>query len=363
MKRIVLFIGVLLLLVCPAYAADDMGDWFGVLDVWNAAPESASESTNGLSPDTVAGGVEKGLSNLMRMATKLSKTALGEGLRVAAGIALIAALCAAVGGLFEGVPVQYVRIAAVLGIAALSLTGLQSLLEVGKAAMNEMDTYSKALLPSMAAAAAASGQPASAVARQAATALASDLLITLFDRLLVPLLYIYAALITLNAALPQDILRRLAGLVKWLVCGTLTLGVTAFVMYLTVSGAVSGQADRLAARGAKVAISGMVPVVGGIISDASETVLIGAGVIKNSMGVFGMFVVLGILLSPMLTLGARYLIFKLGAALCGTVGDETIAGYVDGLASLYAMLLGIIGAAGFLLLFSIVSCMTLASSI
>jgi len=329
---------------------------FGTDQLERGLPTGAAEAVAGLSPVQGEWGLERGLSNLMRMAGPLAGTFLGEGLRTAVTIALIAALCAAACSLTDGMPAQYVRIAAVLGIAALTVTGLQSLMAQGREAIAELDTYSKALLPSMAAAAAASGQPTAAIARQAATAFAGDLFITMSGRLLMPLLYVYAALITLNAALPQDILKRLAGLVKWMVTGLLALGLTAFTAWLAISGVIAGQADSLAVRGAKAALSGAVPVVGGIIGDASEAVVAGAGVIKNTIGVFGLFVVLGTVLSPLIMLGTRYLIFKLGAALCGTVGDETIAGYIDGIAGLYAMLLAIIGAMGVLLIISITSC-------
>ena len=46
--------------------------------------------------------------------------------------------------------------------------------------------------------------------------------------------------------------------------------------YLTASGAIAGSADAAAVKAAKMTISRAIPVVGGILSDAAETVLAGA---------------------------------------------------------------------------------------
>ena len=71
---------------------------------------------------------------------------------------------------------------------------------------------------------------------------------------------------------------------------------------------------------AKAAISGVVPVVGGIISDASETVLAGAGMLKNTIGVFGTLAILAACAYPFLQLGVQYLLYKLTAFLAGRGG-------------------------------------------
>lgn len=68
--------------------------------------------------------------------------------------------------------------------------------------------------------------------------------------------------------------------------------------YLTASGAIAGSADAAAVKAAKMTISRAIPVVGGILSDAAETVLAGAGVLRGTVGVVGMLVVLAICLTP-----------------------------------------------------------------
>ena len=296
-----------------------------------------------------------GFFGLLSQAAELFPGSLGEGLRAAMAIVAVAALCAVAGSVAEGVAPRAAQLAGVLAVAALTVTGLNSLMGAGREAAGQMNTYSKALLPTLAAASAAAGKPASALFRQTGTLLASDLLLTLYDRLLFPLLYVYAALVTFNAALPHDMVKRIAGLVKWAVSGLLTASLVLFTAYLTVGGAISGSADAVSVKTAKTALGGFVPVVGGIIADASETLLLGAAVIKNAVGIAGLAAVLGVALGPCLALAARVLCVKLAAALAGTLGGEGLAGYIDSLAGLYSMMLGLVSASAFLLVISIVS--------
>ena len=72
-------------------------------------------------------------------------------------------------------------------------------------------------------------------------------------------------------------------------------------------------------------------MVGGILSDAAETVLAGAGVLRGTVGVVGMLVVLAICLTPFLQLALHYLTYKGAAALTRTVAGPRLSGLMDSL--------------------------------
>jgi stage III sporulation protein AE len=169
------------------------------------------------------------------------------------------------------------------------------------------------------------------------------------------LLYVYAALVTFNAALPGDMVKRLAGLVKWAAGGILTVSLIIFTSWLVIGGAISGSADAVSIKAARTALGGFIPVVGSILGDASETLLLGAAVVKNAVGAAGLLAVLGIALGPCVALAVRYLCFKLASALAGTLGGEGAGDYIDALAGLYSIMLGLVTASAFLLIISIVS--------
>ena len=118
---------------------------------------------------------------------------------------------------------------------------------------------------------------------------------------------------------------------------------------------ISGSTDAAAVRIAKTAISGAVPVVGGIIAEASETVLAGAGLLKNTIGVFGMLAILAACAYPFLQLGVQYLLYKLTAFLAAVVGAPSLCRLINGLGGAFGLVLGMTGACALLLLISVLS--------
>lgn len=190
----------------------------------------------------------------------------------------------------------------------------------------------------------------------------SQLLLVAMDYLLIPLVYAYVAVSCAHAALGNPGLQRLAGLLKGTVNFILTALLLVFVGYLTASGAIAGSADAAAVKAAKLAISRAIPVVGGILADASETVLAGAGALRGTVGAAGLVVVLAICITPFLRLALQYLIYKGTAALCATVAQPRLSQLVDAIGSAFGLVLGMTGAAALILLVSLVSAVTVVVS-
>ena len=211
------------------------------------------------------------------------------------------------------------------------------------------------LLPVVAVLTAATGAATGAAVRQGATVLFSDLLIGAIDTLLVPIVYAYVAVCAAHAAVGNEGLKKLASVLKWVVTSLLTAVLLAFVGYLTASGAIAGSADAAAIKTAKMAISRAVPGVGGILADAAETVLVGAGVLRGTVGIVGMLGVLAICLIPFLQLAFHYLTYKLAAALIGTVSDKRLSDLLDSIGGAFGIVLGMTGACALMLLVSLAS--------
>lgn len=259
-----------------------------------------------------------------------------------------------------GKMVQIAPIAAVLAISAVSIADADSLIGLGKETIERINVFSQVLLPAMAAATAAAGAPGAAAARQMATVLFSDVLLCVIDYLLLPLVYAYLVAVIVAAALNNDGMKRMASTLKWVVTTVLTVVMMAFVGYLTISGVIAGAADVIAIKATKFTVSSIVPVVGGILSDAAETVLAGAGILKNSIGVFGMLVVMGMCIVPFLELGIHYLAYKITATLSAMIAQPQLVGLIDGLSSGFGLILGMTGASALLMLIAMISAIKVA---
>ena len=116
-----------------------------------------------------------------------------------------------------------------------------------------------------------------------------------------------------------------------------------FTGYMAITGVISGTADAAAVKVTKMAISGAVPVVGGMLSNATETVLASAAAVRSTAGVLGLLAILAITAAPFLKLGAQYLLLKLTAALCGVVGSENHTALTENFAQAMGLLLATTG--------------------
>lgn len=324
--------------------------------------ETAAEQYTGgaLGLDT---GLDDGLRILLNegsgQVTGILRGAVRSGVLLLA-VVLLCGMAESLGGSREKGGVDAVAVAGALAVTALTVTDVNSLIGMGKKAIENMDFFSKVLLPVVTAAAAAGGSPGGATARQLATVLFSNVLAGLIDGLLLPLTYVYIAVCAAHAALGNEGLKRMAAAVKWVVTASFTALVLIFVAYLTVSGAVAESADAAAVKAVKMTVSGAVPVVGGILSDAAETVLAGAGLIKNTVGVFGMLVVLAMCVTPFLQLGIHYLVYKGASAVTATVSQGRVAALIDSIGGAFGLVLGMTGSCALLQLISLTSALAVA---
>ncbi len=252
-------------------------------------------------------------------------------------------------------------VASSLAVTSVAVSDASTLIGLGNEMIGDIEAFTKVLLPTMAAVTAASGSPAGAAAKQLAAMLFSDVLISLINRFLLPIVYAYIVACTAYAALGNEGLKRIAGTLKWIVTSALTMLLIAFVGYLSVSGVIAGTTDALTLKATKFTVSSVVPVVGGILSDAADAVLAGAGMLKNSVGIFGMLVVLGMSVVPFLQLGIHYLAYKMTATLSATVANSRISGLIEGISGAFGLVLGMCGACALLLLISMISAIKVTS--
>ena len=344
------------MIVSPAARADELSRAVGLDELTGAAGAYLDGYLNveDLTGTDFAQGAEAILEDGLGELKGVFHRAIKSGTLLLA-VALVCSLAGAVTEDLGGGSLDPVRLAGVAAVSAIAAADIHALLGMGSRALEEMDAFSKLLLPTVTAACAAAGMPAAAAARQAAALLFLGLLLTLANKFILPLIYAYVAAQAAGAALGNDGLKRLGALLKWAATGLLSMLVTGFVLYLSVTGAVAGSADALTQKAAKTAISGMIPVVGGILSDAAEAVVAGAGILKGTVGVVGLLTVLAICLSPFLRLGVHYLVYKSAAALTATVLPGPVAGFIDSVGSAFALILGMVGGGGMILYVALIT--------
>ena len=366
-KRLLLAFLLLPLLGGSTLAMDNLPpspiDWeretVGVDELEGAVPDGARDLLRGTNLG-IGTRFEEGLAQIFQNAMDQLSGVFRQAARSAAIVMVIALLVGLMNSVYEGsggeVP-NFVPFVGVLAVAGVAIGSSGAFIGLGANTLRELEEFSKSLFPAMAAASAAGGALTSAAVKYAGTVFFLDILITLSGRVIMPLIYAYIAASIGNAALGGEGLKGAANLLKWVIGVLITALMIAFVGYITVAGVVSGSADVLTTRMAKTTISTVLPVVGGIVADAAETVLAGAMLVRNGIGVMGLLVVLAVCLTPILQLGAHYLMFKAAAGLSGAVTDKRVGGLIGDLGTAFGMVMGLTGAGAMMIFFSIISMM------
>lgn len=264
------------------------------------------------------------------------------------------ALATSVMHTFPGAPDKVIRLTGTTGIAVILFKAASSLVNLASATIIEISEYGKLLLPVMTAALAGQGGVGSSAAIYAGTAFFNALLTSIIREILVPLVYFFLVLSVVHNAIGEEIMKKLRDNMKWIITWLLKTILYIYTGYIGITGVISGTTDATALKVAKLAISGLVPVVGKILSDASETVLISAGAVKNATGIYGLFAILAIWIGPFLQIGIHYLLLKATGAVCSIISSKSVSELIQDFSSALGLLLAMTGTICLLLLISLV---------
>ena len=353
MKKFVIFIITAIILSSVCYA--DNESCIDTRGIENAVPEYVIDILGDSKIDAqtdIDGMWQRIIHSFNQELQKVYKPALRRGLYLIV-IAMICSVLEIFG--VEKTPV-YVKLCCCSAICILCAGDLGSYISMGKDAMNSISGFSNALLPTLCTAGIVCGTPIASAAKYAASALFMDILVYVAENYILPLILAYTALVIASSAFDNKALSGLCNMIKWLCTFLITALTLAFVVYISISSAVSTGGDAVASKVAKTTISTVLPVVGGIISDAASAVVAGAELMRSMVGVFGMLAVLAMCVAPFAALGINCLIFKASAALIKAFDTSSISNLINGFGNSIGMILALVGSSGIMIFISIISC-------
>lgn len=255
---------------------------------------------------------------------------------------------------FTGSTKKLTELVGTIFVAGILTGPANTLIRLGVSTVSQISNYGMLLLPTLTAALAAQGGATRSAALYTGTAVFDAILTGVINKMIVPLIYIFLCISVADRAIGSEALANLKKLIKWFTTWTLKIIIYVFTGYISITGVVSGTVDASALKVTKLAISGSVPVVGKLVSDASETILVSAGIMKNSAGIYGVLAVVAILIEPFCKIGIQYLILKATAAICGIFGEKRTCGLMEDFSSAMGLLLAMTGIVSLLFLISVV---------
>lgn len=349
MKKLCILALMCVLLSVSCFAEDTLG----LGEAQAAVPDSVRDVTGGI--DDGVYDAQGALSRLFELARTELKGSFSANLRSAAAIVAVIMLTSIAVSLSEGARAgECVSLVSVCTLCAVLAGGMDSLMVQATDTINSLVSYSIISLPVLFTAAACTA-PTGAAAGYAAACFGIDMLMELSSRVILPLIYAYTATVCASSVFDNTVLGGIMKLIKTAAVTLMSAVCIIFTAYISITGIITGSVDAAAAKAVKTGISTVLPVVGGIISDASSAVIAAAGTVRASIGALGLVCVCAICISPFASIGTQIIIFKACGAMaqsfpCGRAGK-----LLDGLGTALTLQLGLLGSFGVMIFISIMA--------
>lgn len=190
--------------------------------------------------------------------------------------------------------------------------------------MEQMSSFMVALLPLLLAIIASSGQLLSVAFFHPLIIIFIQFSTILLAKIIFPLLFIAALFMMISQFNESFKLDQLASLLRTLSLGSLGIYVTVLLTIMSVQGTVTAIHDGVALKTTKFIAGNFIPVIGKTLTEATDTILSAALLLKNALGVVGLFIIVTIAVFPALKIAVLAFIYKLVAGLLQPLGNSSI---------------------------------------
>ena len=270
------------------------------------------------------------------------------------GVSLLAVLLTTLKNSFADSDISQIGRAVIfLLLAGVAISSFSIAMTSARTAVNNMSDFIYATLPILLPLLAALGGISTVGIVQPTLLLVLSLLMGLMNTFIFPLIYFSAILRLVGQISPKLNIDKLAGLLKDLAMGVMSIAVTLFIAFLGLSGLAAASIDGLAIRALKTATGVFIPVVGRSLADAFDSVLSTALLLKNVVGLIGALVLLMICALPALRILVQMLVFRLAAAILQPLGEDQLSGALSGLSNSLLLLFAVLAISGLFAFFAL----------
>ncbi len=182
------------------------------------------------------------------------------------------------------------------------------------------------------------------------------------NSVLIPIILVSTALGIVSKISDEVQVEKLSKFMKKGSLWILTTVLTLFISLATLEGNITSGLDGVTLKAGKSIVSKVIPVVGGILGDAIDTVLGYSNIIKNAVGVVGIITIACICIKPILNLAALTITYYLGAALCEPIADKKIVSLLEQIAGTFKILLAILFTIAVMIIIGIAIVMKISNS-
>lgn len=179
---------------------------------------------------------------------------------------------------------------------------------------------------------------------------------------IIPITLIATALGIISNMSDKIQIGKLSDFLKKGIIWSLGVVTTIFVSVLSLEGSLTSNIDGLAAKGIKATASNLIPVVGKALSDSTDMVIGSTVILKNSIGIVGMIVIIGICALPIIKLTVLTVTYYFTSAICEPLADKKIISLLEQMGNTFKVLLGIMFFVAVLLIIGLAICIKISNT-
>ena len=333
----------------------------GAEDLENSLPDSAKDyfSEHGIDPSDYnwvnSLSAESVFKHILTFISSGAKAPLNTGAVIIAIILISAALTSAE---IKSSAMTAAIYASAAASAAVIAVPVSSVINTSVNALRGIGVFMLSFIPVFAVIVAASGATVTAASMSALLLAAAETVSYISSFIVLPLMGGYLTLSLSSAVSPLIKKSGITETVKKLAFWIMAFISAVFVGILGIQTAVNSSADTLVSKTAKFIIGSSIPVAGGILSEAMNTVTASMGLLKSSIGIYGALACAVTLLPLVIELLIWRAVLLISSSVSEIFSLGGIAGLLRAIDSMLSVLIGIILLVGAMFVISLAAVVT-----
>lgn len=333
----------------------------GAEDLEDSLPDSAKDyfSEHGIDPSDYnwvnSLSAESVFKHILTFITSGAKAPLNTGAVIIAIILISAALTSAE---IKSSAMTAAIYASAAASAAVIAVPVSSVINTSVNALRGIGVFMLSFIPVFAVIVAASGATVTAASMSALLLAAAETVSYISSFIVLPLMGGYLTLSLSSAVSPLIKKSGITETVKKLAFWIMAFISAVFVGILGIQTAVNSSADTLVSKTAKFIIGSSIPVAGGVLSEAMNTVTASMGLLKSSIGIYGALACAVTLLPLVIELLIWRAVLLISSSVSEIFSLGGIAGLLRAIDSMLSVLIGIILLVGAMFVISLAAVVT-----
>ncbi len=239
-----------------------------------------------------------------------------------------------------------------LSMALLGQKHLQEAVNMMQAALESMKVFCTACIPSFSVVMIAAGENAGAAVFSSLMVLLGEVGVFVSSNLLMPLIHIYLSIGVCSAVGDEYNFSAVSKYIRRFIIWIIGIAVAGFRLILKLQVGAAAAGDLVAKKYIKIAVAGLIPFVGGSLSQGVEGLFSVATGAKTTFAIAGVLILVSVMLPSLLMAGIYGLSWSLCRWIATFLNDKTAVKITDVLSNGYYLILALGGGVTMMGLFS-----------